>query len=93
MKKMMAVITKKALEFNKIHLATHTDEIMSDYDSGWRLQVGDEDEKCFERMENIALISLEKACKISPHLSPLFKDKTDNKAYQFSSEKNEFITL
>lgn len=63
----LAVITKKAWFTKNIGLATRTSRLAADCDSGWRIMAEDEDEKCFDRLEQLELVPLEKICQLAPH--------------------------
>ena len=69
----MAVITKRALFTQKMEIASRTNNIVADHDSGWRIQAGDEDEKCFDRLESLELISLAELCKLEPAFSHIME--------------------
>lgn len=69
----MAVITKRALFTKKINLVSRTNQIAADHDSGWRIQASDEDEKCFDRLELLELISLDEVCKLEPDFSRIME--------------------
>lgn len=56
----LAVITKKAWFTKNIGLATRTSRLAADCDSGWRIMAEDEDEKCFDRLEQLELVPLER---------------------------------
>ena len=64
----LAVITKKAWFTKNIGLATRTSRLAADCDSGWRIMAEDEDEKCFDRLEQLELVPLEKICQLEPAL-------------------------
>ena len=61
----LAVITKKAWFTKNIGLATRTSRLAADCDSGWRIMAEDEDEKCFDRLEQLELVPLEKICQLA----------------------------
>lgn len=69
----MAVITKRTLFTQKIDLVSRTSQIAADCDSGWRIQTEEEDEKCFDRLELLELISLDEVCKLEPDFSRIME--------------------
>lgn len=73
MTEQMAVITKRALFTKKMEVVSRTNNITADRDSGWRIQAGDEDEKCFDRLETLELISLADLCKLEPAFSRIME--------------------
>lgn len=73
MAEQLAVITKRALTIQTIGKVFRTNEIVADCDSGWRVQVGDEDEKCFDRAEYLDLIPLEQVCHMAPDFARILE--------------------
>ena len=69
----LAVITKKAWFTKNIGLATRTSRLAADCDSGWRIMAEDEDEKCFDRLEQLELVPLEKICQLEPAFAEIME--------------------
>jgi hypothetical protein len=84
----LAVITKKALATRTIGVVYRTKDVVADSDSGWRIQVGDEDEKCFDRLEFLELISLEEVCKLESDFSRIM-EQPEEMTYALISGKFE----
>ena len=79
----LAVITKKAWFTKNIGLATRTSRLAADCDSGWRIMAEDEDEKCFDRLEQLELVPLEKICQLEPAFAEIMEQ----------AEKGLIVTL
>ena len=77
----LAVITKKAWFTKNIGLATRTSRLAADCDSGWRIRAEDEDEKCFDRLEQLELVPLEKICQLEPAFAEIMEQAEEQAFY------------
>ena len=77
----LAVITKKAWFTKNIGLATRTSRLAADCDSGWRIMAEDEDEKCFDRLEQLEFVPLEKICQLEPAFAEIMEQAEEQAFY------------
>ena len=62
-------------------LATRTSRLAADCDSGWRIMAEDQDEKCFDRLEQLELVSLAEVCQLEPAFAEIMEQAEEQAFY------------
>lgn len=89
--KLLAIITKKALEERQINWVVRTDDLNNDQDSGWQLFYGDESPEYLDDSSNSSIVSLEYILSFEPLLENVFNSY--GYAYEYSARANKFVEV
>lgn len=84
--KLLAIVTKKALEKKQINWVIRTDDLENERDSGWQLFYGDESDEYLDDVDNAAIVSLEDILAFEPLLEDVFS--SHGYAYEYSEKEN-----
>lgn len=89
--KLLAIVTKKALEKKQINWVIRTDDLENERDSGWQLFYGDESDEYLDDVDNAAIVSLEDILAFEPLLEDVFS--SHGYAYEYSEKENKFTEV